>query len=74
MDSYLSAEDLPILERLFAQADRHHQGQLTICKMSDHWRINFEIPIDRDDIEDMCRGKTFRQAAATALSDPAILG
>lgn len=67
---HVQPNDFWLLERLQANADKHHDGVITICKCENDWRIGFELPMDRDDIEyDFCVGPTFRDAAKAALGD-----
>jgi hypothetical protein len=67
--AHIGLEDFDLLKRLQEQADKHHDGHLTIYKFTTNWRVGFETPTDREDIDDACVGKTFRDAAKAALSD-----
>jgi hypothetical protein len=59
---------LDLLNELTAVADKDFDGHLTIMKFTDNWRVGFGTPHDRRDIDAMAAGKSFEEAARTALA------
>jgi hypothetical protein len=60
-------EDIELFRRLQEHADRKFDGHLTILKFTTNWRVGFETPAEREDIDRMAVGTTFAEAAARAL-------
>ena len=59
---------LDLLNELIAVADKDFDGHLTIMKFTDNWRVGFGTPHGRHDIDDMAAGKSFEEAARSALA------
>jgi hypothetical protein len=72
-----------LLALLVAEADRNHDGHLTIMKFTTNWRVSFGTPeqvMDEEvlfegkdgpaypEVEAMPVGKTFKEAAKAALT------
>ncbi len=49
-------------------ADKYSHGHFTIMKFTSNWRVAFDIPGNRDDIQEMIEGRTFQEAAARAMA------
>jgi hypothetical protein len=56
-----------IFEALTKRADQHFYGDLTIMRMGNVWKIGF-FDLDPSNADKLCEGKTFREAAISALS------
>ena len=54
-------------DELVNYANEHFDGHFTVMKFTTNWRVGFGTPMDREDIEQMCEGKTFEEAAQRAL-------
>ena len=72
--SFSSDENLELLQHLEAVADKNFDGHLTIMRFTTNWRIGFWQPGDRDDIQLMSEGCTFREAAVKALAGADMKG
>jgi hypothetical protein len=59
--------DAELMAMLVKVADYEYDGHLTILKFTTNWRIGFGTPNDREDIDGLNVGKTFREAAQIAL-------
>lgn len=55
-----------LMDALIEHADKHHDGQLTILKSTNNWRVGF-VPTGQEDIGGMVVGDTFERAALEAL-------
>jgi hypothetical protein len=66
--TFATAEELQLLMRLEEVAKAKFQGHLTILRFTTNWRIGFYQPADRDQIQKMSVGSTFREAALAALA------
>lgn len=63
----MSDEDPEFFRRLQERANRDFDGHLTILKFTTNWRVGFETPSEREDIDQMEVGNTFAEAATRAL-------
>jgi hypothetical protein len=60
-------EDFQLFQKLQEVADEISDGHLTILKFTTNWRIGFETPTGREDIDVMASGSSFAGAARRAL-------
>jgi hypothetical protein len=60
--------DTDLMEKLQTIANNKFDGHLTILKFTTNWRVGWDTPMSRCDIDRMWPGKTFAEAATTALA------
>jgi hypothetical protein len=63
----MTKDDIALFEQLTHRAQEEHDGHLTIMRFTTNWRVGFDTPQDREAIDEMHVGKTFAEAATTAL-------
>jgi hypothetical protein len=68
----MNEEDAELWDRLVEMANQVSDGHLTVMKFATNWRVGFLTPHERKDLDLMPMGKTFADAARTALKNPAI--
>jgi hypothetical protein len=73
MNSPLDKLDVDILKALILLAENESDGHLTIMKFTTNWRISFTTPHTREDIQEMPKGATFRQAAMACIDTQVVL-
>jgi hypothetical protein len=56
------------MTKLQTIANTKFDGHLTILKFTTNWRVGWDTPMSRCDIDRMWPGKTFSEAAETALA------
>ena len=61
--------DHELTRRLESVAASLFDGHLTIMKFTTNWRVEFGTPFDRYDIQALPVGRTFADAARSALAD-----
>ncbi|ANN59762.1 hypothetical protein A9174_25625 [Mesorhizobium loti NZP2037] len=64
----MNADDMKLMERLVKVAEGAFDGHLSILKFTTNWRVSFETPSRREDIDAMAVGVTFKEAALTLLN------
>jgi hypothetical protein len=65
-------EDLELLKAIVEMADKQFDGHLTVMKFTTNWRVGFQTPAGREDIDKMPSGDTFAEAARNALLSAAV--
>lgn len=71
MADELTGQDLEMFQRLVNHAAKHYDGHLTIYRFTTSWRVGFITPGEREDVAAAFGGKTFGDAARTALAQEA---
>ena len=56
-----------LIRELSEIADKRSDGHFTVMRFTTNWRVGFYTPSDRDDIDDMCVGKTLEEAVKAAI-------
>ncbi|MER8582717.1 hypothetical protein NKG95_29120 [Mesorhizobium sp. M1423] len=64
----MDAHDIKLMDRLLKVAEGAFDGHLSILKFTTNWRVSLETPSNRDDIDAMAVGSTFKEAALTLLN------
>jgi hypothetical protein len=62
-----TADDAEIMRTLTEVANAEHDGHLTVLRFTTNWRVGFQTPADRFDIDVMAVGETFAEAAERAI-------
>ena len=60
--------DADIFNFMKVFADKYSNGHFTIMKFTSNWRVAFDIPGGRGDIQEMTEGRTFQEAAGLAIA------
>jgi hypothetical protein len=65
MDIVDAAE--PTMEGLVNVAEAMSGGHLTVMRFTTNWRVGFTTPQSWGDVQQLCPGRTFEEAAQQAL-------
>lgn len=64
----MGPDDIKLLDRLVKISEAAFDGHLSILKFTTNWRVSFETPEDREEIDKMAVGNSFKEAALTLLN------
>lgn len=64
----MTKNDYELFAALVEKANKTFDGHLTIMKFTTNWRIGFQTPNHREDIDGLTAGATFAEAAQKALA------
>ena len=69
LDRGNAEQQMALLYKLVDIAAEISDGHVTIMKFTTHWRVGFFTPGDRFDIDGLCEGNTFEEAAERAIKE-----